>query len=54
MEFNALIRAEDRLSDFGVSAIFHKSQQKMAEWHCGDFYALPKIQPERGTWEKEI
>ncbi|MBD5501108.1 MAG: hypothetical protein HDR10_07910 [Lachnospiraceae bacterium] len=36
MEFKVLFRAEDRTSDFGVSAIFHESQQKMAEGHCRD------------------
>ncbi len=34
MEFKVLFRVEDRISDFGVSAIFHESQQKMAEGHC--------------------
>lgn len=37
MEFKALFRAEGRTSDFGVSAIFHELQQKMAEWHHGEF-----------------
>ena len=37
MEFKALFGAEDRTSDFGVSAIFHETKQKMAERHCEEF-----------------
>lgn len=52
MEFQALIGAEDRLSDFGTSAIFHEKQQKMADRHCRGIYTVPEDAAGKGYMGK--